>query len=225
MQLMAEAHAVFAASAQAAACPRLRPRKGFTRTFTVGGEAVAFALALFGPDAAALTPTAAVPAAPLLADADLANAAELRGRVAVVQRSGDGLPFFTRAWRAQQAGAVAVVIIYDDSDTPTTFRSSVASDSDEERAQCAAIAIPALCVGRADGERLLLGGAAVVALAYDRPAEVARGRLQTTAQAKRVVRLPAAQTGRHSSPDTMAPLTPDCAWARPAAASRSSGCR
>jgi hypothetical protein len=180
MQLMAEAHAAFAASAQAAACPRLRPRKGFTRTFTVGGEAVAFALAKFGPDAAALAPTAAVPAAPLLADADLTNAAELAGKVAVVRRGGDGVPFHARARRAQQAGAVAVVIINNEGDTPAAYADGGGKAAD--------IAIPALCVGKADGERLLLGGAAVVALAYDKPAEVARGRPQAAAQAKRVVR-------------------------------------
>jgi hypothetical protein len=51
MQLMADAHPAFADSNQAAACPRLRPRKGFERTFTVGGEAVRFTVAIFGPAA------------------------------------------------------------------------------------------------------------------------------------------------------------------------------
>jgi hypothetical protein len=198
-QLMAEAHAAFAASAQAAACPRLRPRKGFTRTFTVGGEAVAFALALFGPDAAALAPLAAVPAAPLLADAELTNAAELCGRVAVVRRGGgDGLAFHARARRAQQAGAVAVIIINNKGDTPVVYNNG--------GGQAADIAIPALCVGRADGERLLLGGAALVALAYDKPAEVARGRPQAAAQAKRVVRVAGGCIAISGLPDNRATL-------------------
>jgi hypothetical protein len=46
---------------------------------------VAFEPADFGPPAAALPPTAAVAAAPELADAELTNAAQLRGRVAVVR--------------------------------------------------------------------------------------------------------------------------------------------
>jgi hypothetical protein len=97
-----------------------------------------------------------------------------------VRRGDDGVSFHARARRAQQAGAVAVVIINNEGDTPAAYT--------DDGGKAADIAIPALCIGRADGERLLLGGAAAVVLAYDRPAEVARGRLQTAAQAKRVVR-------------------------------------
>jgi hypothetical protein len=187
LQLLFETHPDFVESDQAAACPRLRPRKGFTRTFTVGGGAVAFAVALFGPAMAVLAPTAAVPAAPLLADAELTNAGNLRGRVAVEQRRNDEIPFFARAWRAQQAGAVAVVIVENESDLPMAFAGADETHTDDERVQCAAIAIPVVSVGKADGKLLLLGGAAVVALAYDRPAAVARGRPQAAAQAKRAV--------------------------------------
>jgi hypothetical protein len=154
------------------------PARG-ERTFAVGGEAVAFEPAAFGPDAAALA-APAVPAAPLLADAELTNAAELRGKVAVVRRGGDGVPFHARARRAQQARAVAVVIVNNEGNTPAIYTNPNGRGGD--------ITIPSLCVGRADGERLLLGGAAVVALAYDKPAKVARGRPQALAQAKRVVR-------------------------------------
>jgi hypothetical protein len=156
----------------------------------VGGEAVTFAVALFGLDAAVLAPTAArlldmpwcyaAVAAPLLADADLANAAELAGKVAGVRRCGDGVPFHARARRAQQTGAVAVVCIHNEGDAPVVYADGGGKAAD--------IAIPALCVGRANGERLLLGGAAVVTFGYDEPAEVASGRPQAAAQAKRVAR-------------------------------------
>jgi hypothetical protein len=67
------------------------------------GKALA-TVADFGPRAAQLAPTAALPVAPLLADRELANAAELRGVVAVVQRGGcncSGLPgAFERPWRS-----------------------------------------------------------------------------------------------------------------------------
>ena len=53
----------------------------------------------------------------------------------------------------------------------------------EERRQCAAIAIQVLCVGKADGERLLLGGAAAVAFGYDRPAHQRRQALSLGASA------------------------------------------
>eukprot|EP01050_Picozoa_sp_SAG11_P001642 SAG11_NODE_74_length_18043_cov_13.387818_12_plen_578_part_00 len=120
---------------------------------TGGGEVVAFEVATFGPQAAALAPTAAVLAAPLLADTALTNDAAIAGNVAVVQRGGDKLPFTARARRAQEAGAVAVIIVHDTSDTPVFFGDSKQLGGD--------ITIPALCVGKADGERLLLGDAAV----------------------------------------------------------------
>ena len=112
---------------------------------------MAFALALFGPDAVALAPLAAVLVASLLADVALTNTVELRGKVAVVWRGGDGahVPFHARARRAQQAGVVAVVTINNEGDTPVAYTDGGGKAGD--------IAILALCVGRADGERLLLG--------------------------------------------------------------------
>jgi hypothetical protein len=151
------------------------------RTFTVSGEAIAFAAAMFGPQAAARKPTAAVATAPLLADAELTNAVELRGMVAVAKRISKGSPFHEKARRAQAAGAVALVVINTE-DAPF-----VLADPDGEAAD---IVIPALCVGSSDGERLLLGGAAEVAFGYDNPAELERGRAEEAAQAERVVRAP-----------------------------------
>jgi hypothetical protein len=145
-------------------------------TFTVDGKTVAFRVAGFGPPAASLASTAALLTDPPLADVALVNDAELRGKVAVVRRGGDGVPFFIRAWRAQQAGALAVVLIHNESDTPATFRGALDTDQAEWREQCSAIAIPALCVGQADGERLLLGSAAEVTFGYERTA--GRGFLQ-----------------------------------------------
>ena len=51
-----------------------------------------------------------MPAAPTQADAPLTNATELHGKVAVVRRS-QGSPFYEKARRAQEAGAVAVVVV------------------------------------------------------------------------------------------------------------------
>jgi hypothetical protein len=118
MYVMTEANAVFTESNQAAACPRLRLRKGFKRSFTVDGEPVAFEVALLGVPTAALVRTAAMPVAPLLADAPLRNAAELRGKVAVVQRGG-GVRFEEKVRRAQAVGAAALVVINTDDDLST----------------------------------------------------------------------------------------------------------
>ena len=124
----------------------------------IGGEAVAFAVAGFGPQAARLGPTAAAAAEPLLADSDLANPAELSAKVAVVRRGG--CPFLDKARRVQAAGAVAMVVVNTE-DAPKGM-------VDEN---CGDITIPCICIGQADGERLLLGGSGVaVLLAYDSPA-------------------------------------------------------
>jgi hypothetical protein len=49
---------------------------------------------------------------------------------------------------------------------------------DEDRERCAAIGIPAICVGKADGKRLLLSGEAAVAFGYDKPVDLALSRAQ-----------------------------------------------
>ena len=74
---------------------------GWTSLPSRSGEAVAFAVAGFGPQAARLGPTAAAAADPLLADSDLANPDELSVKVAVVRRGG--CPFRDKARRAQAA--------------------------------------------------------------------------------------------------------------------------
>ena len=148
----------------------------------VGSESVGFAVAKFGPQAALLLgPATLVATQPVLADAELTNAAELVGKVALVRRGGDGIAFSGRAWRAQQAGAVAVIIVHNELETPVSFRGFVDSDPVEDQQRAAAVTIPSLCVGKADGERLLLhGGGPAVHLAYDVPAE------PSVAQSKRV---------------------------------------
>ena len=68
---------------------------------------------------------------------------------------------------AQAAGAVALFVINTE-DAPSGM-----ADPDGEAAD---IVIPALCIGKADGERLLLGAegpAGLVAFRYDRAAEKA----------------------------------------------------
>ena len=80
-------------------------------SLVIGGKAVGFAVAEFGPQAAQLGPTAAALGEPLLADSNLTNPAEMWGKVAVVLRSPiDQIPFYARAFRAQQAGAAAVIM-------------------------------------------------------------------------------------------------------------------
>ena len=139
-------------------------------TLAIGGKAVEFAVAKFGSQAARLGPTAAAAAEPLLADSDLTNPAELSGKVAVVRRSPtDRIPFSGRAFRAQQAGAVAVIIVPDDGGA-ASYRGAVDSDPAVDRERCAAVTIPCICVGQADGERLLLGGSSggvTVEFSYD----------------------------------------------------------
>jgi hypothetical protein len=195
------------------------------RTFTVDGAAVGFEVAEFGPTAAALAPTAAVLAVPLLASMPLTNVVELRGRVAVVQRGDDGLPFVAHAWRAQQAGAVAVVIIHNERDTPQAFTAKFGEDQQEMRQRAVVIAIPALCVGKADGERLLLGGAAAVAFGYDKPAEKACSLAASVAQAKLVVHPPACVLYAILNLDLTTLVDSTRSVHRLAVASRSVGCR
>ena len=168
---------------QAAEQKRAESPKAVRPTLAIGGEAVEFAVAEFGSQAARLGPTAAAAAEPLLADSDLTNPAELSGKVAVVRRSPtDRIPFSGRAFRAQQAGAVAVIIVPDDGGA-ASYRGAVDSDPAVDRERCAAVTIPCICVGQADGERLLLGGSSGVAvqLAYDLPAERRAGALAASA--------------------------------------------
>jgi hypothetical protein len=114
----------------------------------------------FGRLTSAMLKTAAVVAQPVLADTELTNTAELTSKVAVVRRgndprTGQHIPFYTQAWRAQQAGAVAVIMV-DDQDVPIRYRGADASDPAVDQERCAQISIPAFCVGKADDERLLL---------------------------------------------------------------------
>jgi hypothetical protein len=102
-----------------------------------------------------------VAAAPELADADLTNAAELRGKVAVVSRGG--CPFLEKALRAQAAGAVAVIVINNDSRNILMW---LAVADAIRRRQVDDIRVPVLCVGQTDGAEFLHGPAAV-AFEYD----------------------------------------------------------
>ena len=137
------------------------PQQGTTaRILKIGGEAVAFAVARFGPQAARLEPTAAALAEPLLVDSELTNAAELAGKVAVVRRGG--VQFFEKARRVQAAGAVAMVVVNtEDAPSPMGDVNKEAGDT----------TIPCICVGNTDGERLLLrgggGGPPAVQFAYE----------------------------------------------------------
>ena len=112
-------------------------------TLAIGGEAVEFAVAGFGPQAARLGPTAASAAEPLLA-----NPAELSGKVAVVRRSwgADNCSFTKQARRTQAAGAVAVILVTADDGDGDVAPYSFQGDGD-----LADITIPCICVGQADG--------------------------------------------------------------------------
>jgi hypothetical protein len=129
------------------------------------GRRVPFEPADFGPPSAALPPTAAVAAAPELADAELTNAAELRGKVAVVWRGG--CPFLDKARRAQAAGAVAVIVVNNDSRNTLWKLYAVANANvrNANQPQADDIRVPVLCVGQNDGAEFLRGVA--VAFEYD----------------------------------------------------------
>jgi hypothetical protein len=69
-------------------------------------------VAAFGAETASLLDRIAVWALPRMAEADLANASELVGKVALVDRGG--VPAVEKARRVQNAGAVACVIVNTD---------------------------------------------------------------------------------------------------------------
>ena len=86
-------------------------------TLQINGSAVKFQYADFGP----LSPFSgsAVMAVPELADSELTNAQELSGAVAVVKRGNSdptqgGTACHEKARRAQDAGALAVIVVNDD---------------------------------------------------------------------------------------------------------------
>jgi len=85
-------------------------------------------------------------AQPLTADTDLENHNEMKGKVAVVARGV--VPFFDKAQRALEAGAVGIIVINDE-DLPYKC---TAPGTD-----CSAIAVPVVCVGHEDGAQLTNG--------------------------------------------------------------------
>jgi hypothetical protein len=111
---------------------------------------------------------------PLLANAALTNAEELHGKVAVVRR-GSG-KFHDNARRVQEAGAVAMIMINTD-DAPYVMRDPNKMGGD--------ITIPMLCIGKADGERLLLYDMPFVTIGYNKTAFAAHGLVASAAQAER----------------------------------------
>ena len=131
----------------------------------VGGEAVYFATATFGLQATRLeVPVAAVAARPVLADAELTNVADLAGKVVVVRRGS--CPFYEKARRVQEAGAVAMIVIDDGQGViPMGDADSAAGD----------VTIACVMFNDVDGDRLLLpdgeeegcGTVPTVQLTYD----------------------------------------------------------
>jgi hypothetical protein len=117
---------------------------------------VAFRPATFGPHTAALPPTAAVAAAPELADAELTNAAELRGKVAVARRGG--CMIHEKARRVQRAGAAALLVVNTEPDPPVGMSAPDGAAED--------IRIPVLGIGSADGAEVLAVLRAQVAVAF-----------------------------------------------------------
>ena len=95
-------------------------------------------VAQFGPRAAHVA-APAVLAEPRHADSLLSNAAQLQGNVALVERGH--VSFVEKARRAQQAGAIALIIINSD-DTPYV---PLGMQGDDE------VLIPVVCVRRRDG--------------------------------------------------------------------------
>ena len=119
---------------------------------TVGStEGVAFCIADFGTCRASLPNQVLVQTTPPLADGDLTNSEELRGHIAVCTRGG--VPFVEKARRAQDSGAVALIVVNaggeNEPEPDLLFEMGPPVDGDEP------IMIPVVGVGAADGERLL----------------------------------------------------------------------
>ena len=122
---------------------------------TVGiTEGVAFCIADFGACRASLPNQVLVQTTPPLADGDLTNSEELRGHIAVCTRGG--VPFIEKARRAQESGAVALIVVNaggeNELEPDLLFEMGSAVDGDEP------MTIPVIGVGAADGKRLLSAG-------------------------------------------------------------------
>jgi hypothetical protein len=85
-------------------------------------------------------------ATPYFAETDLTNANELRGCIVIIKRGG-GVSFFDKARRAQEAGAVAAVVINQDD------RPFIAHHEPTDRVE--GILIPVVCMPLGAGEELL----------------------------------------------------------------------
>lgn len=156
----------------------------------VDGELIPFAVAGFGTPVAKIESTPVVVAEPVLANTDLTNVAALKGNIAVVKRgkdpaTGKRIPPFTCAWRAQEAGAVGVIIVHSKNTIrPVLFAGAGENESEAHRKQCAEVTIPSICVARRDGKRLLRGAnnGPMATLAYNLidPAQLAAQELGAT---------------------------------------------
>lgn len=113
-----------------------------------GGRKYVAMVAAFGAAGARLERVAAVMVDPPLADKDITNRDELSGAIAVIQRGG--VPFVEKARRAQEAEAVAVIVVNSSDDPYVPL-----GDGDD-------ITVPVICVNKSDGQEIVakLPGAA-----------------------------------------------------------------
>lgn len=102
-------------------------------------------VAEFGPRHCDITAQVAW-ANPFFAESTLTNPAALRGRIALINRGG-GVSFFEKARRAQEAGAVAVVVINQDD------RPFIAHHEPTDRID--GVMLPVVCMPKGAGEELL----------------------------------------------------------------------
>jgi tetratricopeptide (TPR) repeat protein len=121
----------------------------------IDGAVVSFSPAQYGPAAASIPPTAAVPCLPIVADRPLQNGAAISSSVAVVKRGV--VTFFEKIRRAQASGAVAVVVINTSDDALALVTDGGQGD----------IKIPSVSISCTDGEMLLAIPGATIEIGFD----------------------------------------------------------
>jgi hypothetical protein len=132
---------------------------------SVRGQLLEFEAATFGPQAAQLHQLRAVRSVPILADADLSNAAEADGAIVVIERGH--CPFHEKVRRAADAGAAGVIVINTITmDDPTGAPFEMAGDDDADEA-ISALPIPAVMVGASDGSGALCADVDDVSLVFN----------------------------------------------------------
>ena len=130
-----------------------------SRHLEIGHERIPFGLAHFGAQNVDSGPVEAVWTDPILADSPLMNSEAIAGKFALAKRGTT--PYDIKARRAQQAGAVGLIIVNDDDNLFELEGNAPTED----------LTLPVVLIKASDGARLLEADGKQLTLKYDRGRE------------------------------------------------------